>query len=317
MKIGVIGAGAVGVAVCNYVLALGNCHELVLIDKNKERAEGELMDFGHTSSLTFGKNIRLNAGDDYSVLQGADIVVITAGAQIKPDQPRIELAEVNSTICVDIAKQIEVYAPNTTLIVVTNPCDLAAFFIIKNTGFQAHQVISSGCVVDTARLMKIVGDHTQLDPKNVFGYILGEHGSHCFMPATLLSAGGQPIDYYCDTNQLPRIDPQQLLEDVKQAGYQVFKRKLNTTHGVAASVYRIIQAIALNEHSVLPVGVLVDGTYGIAGSVLSLPAVVGKRGIEKVLEHPFNAEELLQLTEIHQKIRAVIESVAERTGLNA
>lgn len=317
MKIGVIGAGAVGVAVCNYVLALGNCCELVLIDKNKQRAEGELLDFGHASSLTFGKNIRLYAGDDYAMLQDADIVVITAGAQIKVDQPRIELAEINSNICVDIAKQIEPYAPNSSLIVVTNPCDLAAFFIIKNTGFKPQQVISSGCVVDTARLMKIVGDHTHLDPKNVFGYILGEHGSHCFMPASLLSAGGQAIDYYCDVNQLERLNPQQLLEDVKQAGYQIFKRKQNTTHGVAASVYRIIQAISLNEHSVLPVGVLVDGYYGIEGAVLSLPAVVGKRGIEKVLEHPFSEAELQELTTIHQQIRDVIESVAAKSGLKA
>ncbi|KFZ37300.1 malate dehydrogenase [Shewanella mangrovi] len=316
MKIGVIGAGAVGVAVCNYVLALGNCRELVLLDKNGARAEGELMDFGHASSLTFGKNIRLNAGDDYAMLENADIVVITAGAQIKADQPRIELAEVNSRICVDIARNVEQYAPNAILIVVTNPCDLAAFFIINNTGFAAHQVISSGCVVDTARLMKIVGDHTQLDPKNVFGYILGEHGSHCFMPASILGAGGQPIDFYCDNNQLPRIDPQQLLQDVKRAGYEIFKRKLNTTHGVAASVYRIIQAVSLNEHSVLPVGVLVDNHYDLFGSVLSLPSVIGRNGIEKVLEHPFTAEELTELKQIHQQIRGVIESVAKITELN-
>ncbi|QSX35185.1 hypothetical protein JYB87_08330 [Shewanella avicenniae] len=315
MKIGVIGAGAVGVAVCNYVLALGNCRELVLLDQNKSKAEGELMDFGHASSLTFGKNIRLNAGDDYGMLANADLVVITAGAQIKAGQPRIELAEVNSRICVDIAQKIEQHAPNAILIVVTNPCDLAAFFIINNTGYQVHQVISSGCVVDTARLMKIVGDYTGLDPKNVFGYILGEHGSHCFMPASILGAGGQPIDFYCDNNGLARLEPQQLLEDVKQAGYEIFKRKLNTTHGVAASVYRIIQAVSLNEHSVLPVGVLVDGHYGLNGSVLSLPAVVGRRGLERVLEHPFTAEELAQLQQIHQQIRTVIESVSELTAL--
>ncbi|MFM2482696.1 lactate/malate family dehydrogenase [Celerinatantimonas sp. YJH-8] len=316
MKIGIIGAGAVGVSICNYILALGNCSELVLLDTNQERAEGELLDFGHTSALTFTKNTHLTAGSDYQLLVNADIVVITAGAQIKEGQSRLDLAEVNSQIGVDIARQVETFAPHTILIVVSNPCDLVAYAIIKNTSFESHQVISSGCVVDTARLMKLIGDRVGIDPKNIFGYILGEHGSHCLMPWNLVSVAGQSIDSYCQQNQLASIQPDMLLNDVRQAGYEIFRRKHNTTHGVAASVFRIIQAITVNERSVLPVGVMVDGYYGLHGVVLSLPTVVSRYGVEKILEQPLVADDLATLQSIANKMRIIIESVAIKLNLN-
>jgi L-lactate dehydrogenase len=317
MKIGVIGGGSVGVGVCHYILAMGSCSELVLIDKNAEKAEGEMLDFGHANSLTFSKNIHMSAGDNYQLLAGADIVVITAGAQIKADQSRLDLAEINSKITVDIAQQIEQVAPNAILLVVTNPCDIATHFICKNTGFPTNKVISAGCIIDTARLMKLVSDKIQVDPKNVSGYILGEHGAHCFMPWSLVGVAGQPIDYYCEQNGFAQIEPQPLLEEVRQAGFEIFKRKNNTTHGIAASVYRLIQAISINEHSVLPVGTLLQGEYGLSDVVLSLPTVINETGIEKVLIHPFSEDEHARLIEIAQTIKLLIANVAEVTGLKS
>ncbi|MGX1925084.1 lactate/malate family dehydrogenase [Vibrio sp. NH-7] len=315
MKIGVIGAGAVGVGVCNYLLTIGSVSELVLLDKNLERAEGEVFDFRHTSALTFSKNTHLVPTDDYLNLIGADIVVITAGAQIQQGQTRIDLAEVNSRIGVEIAREVERVAPNAILIVVSNPCDIVAHFIATNTKFPRSKVISSGCVIDTARLMTIVANRVNLDPKNVFGYVLGEHGSNCFTPKSLISIAGQPADYYCDTHHIDRICADELLESVKQAGYEIFKRKQNTTHGIAASVFRIIQAIMINERSVLPVATLLDGQYGIKDVVLSLPTVVGKNGAESVLSHPFTEEEQQTLKQIAQNLDAVVAEVAEKTGL--
>ena len=137
MKIGVIGVGAVGVEICDYLLTLGSISELVLIDRNKERAIGEMLDFSHTSALTFSKNTRLKAGDDFELLRDADIVVMTAGAQIKEGQNRLDLAEINSVICVDNREEkVEKVAPNTMFIVVTNPCDIVTYFIAANTGFR-------------------------------------------------------------------------------------------------------------------------------------------------------------------------------------
>ncbi|WP_260258545.1 lactate/malate family dehydrogenase [Vibrio intestinalis] len=316
MKIGVIGAGAVGVGICNYLLTLGSVSELVLLDQNRERAEGEVYDFRHTAALTFSKNTNIIPTDDYLSLIGADIVVITAGAQIKQGQTRMDLAEINSKIGVEIAQNIERVAPKATLIVVTNPCDIVTHCIAKNTNFPASKVISSGCVIDTARLMSIVANRVNLDPKNVFGYVLGEHGSHCFTPKSLISIAGQPADYYCDTQHIARIDADELLESVKQAGYEIFKRKQNTTHGIAASVFRIIQAIKINERSVLPVATLMQGEYGIKDVVMSLPTVVGKNGAEMILQHPFSDEELETLRTISENLRESIERVGEATGLN-
>ncbi len=315
MKIGVIGAGAVGVGVCNYLLTMGSFSELVLLDQNLERAEGEVFDFRHTSALTFSKNTRIIPSNDYLDLLGADIVVVTAGAQIKQGQTRLDIAEINAKIGVDIARSIERVAPKSILIVVTNPCDIVAHFIVANTGFEARKVISSGCVIDTARLMSIVANRVDLDPKNIFGYVLGEHGSHCFAPKSLISIAGQPADYYCDTHNLKRIDAKELLESVKQAGYEIFRRKHNTVHGIAASVFRIIQAVIINERSVLPVGTMMSGQYGLKGVVLSLPTVVGKKGAESVLTHPFSDEELKTLRTISQDLRKIVENIAETTGL--
>ncbi|EOB2812278.1 L-lactate dehydrogenase [Vibrio vulnificus] len=317
MKIGVIGAGSVGVGICNYLLTMGSVSELVLLDQNLERAEGEVFDFRHTAALTFSKNTHIIPTKDYLDLLAADIVVITAGAQIKQGQTRIDIAEINAKIGVDIARQVERVAPNAILIVVSNPCDLVSHFIVSNTTFKPSKVISSGCVIDTARLMTIVANRVQLDPKNVFGYVLGEHGSHCFTPKSLISIAGQPADYYCDTNHIKRIDADELLESVKQAGYEIFKRKYNTTHGISASVFRIIQAIMINEKSVLPVGTMLSGQYGLDNVLMSLPTVVGKQGAEKVLMHPFSDEELSTLARIAENVTAVVNEVAQVTGLKA
>ena len=163
--------------------------------------------------------------------------------------------------------------------------------------------------------MSIVANRVNLDPKNVFGYVLGEHGSNCFTPKSLISIAGQPADYYCDTHHLDRICADELLESVKQAGYEIFKRKQNTTHGIAASVFRIIQAIMINERSVLPVATLLNGEYGLYDVVLSVPTVVGKNGAEALLSHPFTPEEMAILQQIASNVDEVVGQVAAKTGL--
>ena len=317
MKIAVIGAGAVGVGVCHYVIALGSgCSELVLVDRNAQKAEGEILDFGHANSLTFSKNIKLSGGDDYSLVRDANIVVITAGAQLKEGQTRLDLAEINSKITVSIAQEVEKYAPNAILIVVTNPCDIAAYFIQKNTSYPRESVISAGCIIDTARLMKLVSERVNVDPKNVSGYVLGEHGSHCFMPWSLVGVAGQPIDYYCDQNGFERFCPNELINQVKQAGFDIFQRKNNTTHGISASVFRLIQAIIIDEHSILPVGTLLQGEYELEGVVLSLPTIVNRRGADKVLIHPFGESELEDLRSVASSLKDLIESLSNKIGLS-
>ena len=181
MKVSVIGAGAVGVSVCQYLLLNGACDNLVLVDLNDEKAKGEILDFGHTTSLTFSRNVKLTHGH-YADCAGSRLVIITAGAQIKQGQTRDELAQINARITVEIARELERVAPEAILLFATNPVDLVTRFVIRNTGYPAERVISAGCVLDSARFMKIVADQVGLDPKNVMGYVLGEHGKTSFIP---------------------------------------------------------------------------------------------------------------------------------------
>lgn len=144
---------------------------------------------------------------------------------------------------------------------------------------------------------------------------IGEHGENCFTPKSLISIAGQSADYYCAANNLRRIDADQLLQDVKEAGYEILKYKKNTTHGISASVFRIIQAISVNEHSVLPIGTLLSGEYGLQNVVLSLPCVINENGVESILTHPFTDEEKKKLYEISNHLQMVIREVSKKTGL--
>ncbi|MFZ7163912.1 lactate/malate family dehydrogenase [Avibacterium avium] len=315
MKVSIIGAGAVGVGICNYLLTMGECQEVVLVDLNKERTRGEQLDFSHTSALTFAKNTKIISGE-YEDTRDSDVVVITAGAQIKVGQDRLEIGHINAKITVDIARQLERHTPNAIIIVVTNPCDILTHFIIRNTNFPAHRVISAGCVVDTARMMKIIADKVKIDPKNVFGYVMGEHGANSFIPWSIVNIAGQKIDDFCQQNDVPMLDPQELLKATKAIGLEMFSLKLNTNHAIAASVFRIIRAISINEYSVLPVGTMLNGEYGLNDVVVNVPMVISSKGVERILKYKLPADELAQLHQCAKALRQVVEQVAESTGLN-
>src|SRR5574344_411689 len=314
MKVSVIGAGAVGVSVCQYLLLNGACDNLVLVDLNDEKAKGEILDFGHTTSLTFSRNVKLTHGH-YADCAGSRLVIITAGARIKQGQTRDELAQINARITVEIACELERVAPEAILLFATNPVDLVTRFVIHHTDYPAERVISAGCVLDSARFMKIVADQVGLDPKNVMGYVLGEHGKTSFIPWSITNIGGLSLDAWCDMVGRPRLDPAQLLEEVKQAGFEIFQRKQNTNHGIAASLYRIVQAILFNEGSILPIGVWLTGQYGIEDCVLSVPTLVTSRGVEQRREYPLTPDELAQLQQSAAYLQQLATQVSQTTGL--
>lgn len=315
MKVTIVGAGIVGVEIAGFLLNIGQCSELVLIDLNKDRSKAEEMDFNHMSALTFAKNTKIISGD-YEDAKDSDIVVITAGAQIAVGADRQSIAEINVKICVEIAKQLEKYAPDAILINVTNPCDIVAHFITCNTSYPRHRVISSGCVVDSARLMRLVADEVKLDPKNIFGFILGEHGANSVLPWSLMNIAGQKVEDYCKNNGFDPIDPVEMLDKVKKEGLKVFGLKLNTNHGIAASVFRIIRAISVNENSVLPVGVSLNGEYGIDNIAMSVPCVINSKGVGMIPKYTFTEKELYDLRNTAKNLREVAEQVSNITGYN-
>ncbi|SMF84123.1 L-lactate dehydrogenase [Pseudobacteriovorax antillogorgiicola] len=219
---------------------------------------------------------------DYPDTKNSDVIVITAGAQLKAGQDRNSLAAVNTKIVSDIVNECYGYSPEALIILVTNPVDLNCYFAIKNSPYPKHRVISTGTLLDTARFMKILSEKILIDPKNIGGYVLGEHGETASIPWSLVNICGIPLRTYCNENGLPQVDQEEVRKAVVQAGYEIFKRKGNTNHGIAASVFRLIRTVQLNEHSVLPVGCLLEGEYGLDDVVLSVPAVIGRKGIERI-----------------------------------
>ncbi len=291
MRVGIIGAGGVGVELVNYLLTLGNMSEIVLVNRNTQKALGEVADFSYVESFTYARNTHLHSRDYVDCAQ-CDVIVITAGAQLKGSQTRDELLHENATLIREIIHKLYTYAPHAILIMVTNPVDVLTHIAYKEALYPRERLISSGTLVDTARFMKIVSKKVGIDPKNINGYILGEHGKGSTLPWSICNICGLDVDTFCELNGLPRLNREEIYQSVLNAGFEIFYKKGNTNHSTAASVFRIIRAIANDEHSVLPLGVYLDGEYGLHDVVLNVPVVVTKKGASKILKYKLLPEEL-------------------------
>ena len=308
MKISIIGSGAVGVEIITYLLNLGSLAQIVLVNRTKAKAEAEILDFSHVSSFAYSHSVKLSAGD-YCDSKDSDIVIITAGAQIKANQTRDELLSENSGLIVDIIQEVETYSPNAIVIIVTNPVDVLTYIAYKNSSYPKERIFSAGTVVDTARFMKIVSDKINIDPKNIFGFVLGEHGKGSMIPWSICNICGLEVDVFCDMNDLPRLDKKDIEKAVLEVGLEIFRKKANTNHGIAASIYRLIKAIVHDENSVLPVGVFIEDVYGLDDVVLNIPVVINKSGIAKVLKYKLSQDELEELQNSASKIKNQIGNI--------
>ncbi len=290
MKITDVGMGAVGTEVDGHLLNSGVATEIIAVDQARAKAQAEIWDFSHTTSFIYAQNPKLVAGD-YDDAAGSDIVVITAGAQIKHGQTRDALVQINSEIIRSIIAEVEKSSPQAIVLMVTNPVDILAQVVLQNSSFAKERVISLGTIIDTARFMRIVSDHVAIDPKNIFGYVIGDHSQTGFIPWSLCNVCGLDVDTYCDLNGAPRLDREEVHSRVLQIGIDIFDAKGNTNHGISSAVFRIIRAIAGNERSVLPVGTLLQGEYGVDNVVMSVPCVIGRKGRERVVACRFTDEE--------------------------
>ncbi len=305
MKISVIGMGAVGTGVVSLILGSGVASEIVAIDRNRDKAQAELWDFSHTTSFIYAQNPRLVCGD-YDDAKDSDIVVITAGAQIKVGQTRDVLTRINSAIMKDIIAEVERVAPNAIILMVTNPVDILTQVVLRHSKFPKERVISLGTIIDTARFMRIVSNHVRIDPKNIFGYVIGDHSETGFIPWSICNVCGVDVDTFCDMNDLKRIDKSDIHRQALQIGLDIFKGKGNTNHGIAASVFRIIRAIAGNERSVLPVGTLLQGEYGVEDVVMSMPCLIGRKGREAVVNFKMTDSEQAEFEKSHQHVKELL-----------
>lgn len=305
MKVSVIGMGAVGTEIVGFLVNMSEVTEIVAVDKVKSKAEAEVWDFSHTTPFTYAKNPSLVAGD-YADTAGSNIVVITAGAQLQKGQSRDDLVRINCVILREIIHEVERYSPGAIVINVTNPVDVMTQVMLRASSYPPGRLLSAGTLIDTARFLRILSDHVKIDPKNIYGYLLGDHGATGFIPWSLCKVCGLDIDNYCRLNNLPPMDREAVHQQTLDAGYRIFERKGNTNHGIAASVFRIIRAIEGNEQSILPLGVMLQGQYGIDDLVMSVPCVVGRNGVERVLSYEFTEEEQMGFKRSEAHLRELL-----------
>lgn len=294
IKISIIGAGFVGSTTAYALMMEGLASEIVIVDINKEKSEGEAMDLSH--GVSFIKPVNIMAGD-YKDTKDSDIVIITAGAGPKPGETRLDLINKNYKIFEGIVPNIVKYSPKSILLVVSNPVDVLTYITYKLSGFPKERVIGSGTVLDTSRFRYLLGEHLKIDVRNIHTYILGEHGDSEIAAWSLTNVAGISVEDYCkdickgcDGNFKKRIP-----EEVKNAGYEIVERKGYTSYAIALAVRRIVEAIIRDEDSILTVSTLLKGEYGIDDIYMGIPSIIGETGIKKVLEVKLSEDEEKQL----------------------
>ena len=289
-KISIIGAGAIGATTAFALLQKGIAREIVINDINQEKALGEVLDLIHGSALASPCNVTLGALED---TKDSDIIIITAGVAQKPGETRLDLVDKNYKIFKSFVPTLAKLSPNAILLVVSNPVDILAYMTYKLSGFPKERVIGSGTVLDTTRLRSLLGKYFGVDGRIVQGYVLGEHGDSEFVPWSSLTIGNIPIEKF--SNQLEiewdSATEKVIADDVKNAAYEVINRKGATAFSVAAVLARIVEAFLKDEKTILSVSTLLNDYYGVSETYLSVPTIVGKNGVEKVLNIEFSEDE--------------------------
>lgn len=290
-RVVIVGTGFVGMSYAYALVNQGTVEELVLIDINKDKAEGEAMDLNH--GLAFGpRKMNIFAGD-YSDCKDATVVVITAGVNQKEDETRIQLLNRNAIIIKSVVNSIMASGFNGILIVASNPVDLLAYVAWKESGLDSSRVIGSGTALDTARLRYEISSYINIDPRNVHAYILGEHGDSEFVCWSNSNVGAKPMkDVIKTMSEINFEDLDKIYNSVRNAANEIIKRKSATYYGIGMALVRITTAILNNENRIMPISVLNNGIYDCENDVyIGLPAVLNRDGVHHVVWLELNEEE--------------------------
>ena len=309
-KIVIVGAGSVGTTFAYSLLIRGLASQIAIIDVNRERAEGEVMDLNH--GMPFAQPVRIWAGD-YSDCRNADIVVISVDKGQKIEQSRLELAQGNFELLKQIVPSITEYNNECVLLVVTNPLDVMTYAALKLSHFPKNRVIGSGTILDTARLRYLLGERLQVDPRNIHAYIIGEHGDSEVPVWSLANVAGIRLKDYYPLAKVPYdpVELDSLFLRVRSAGYEIIKRKGRTFYAVAMGITKIVESIIRNENAVSTVSCLLEDYYGVSDICLSIPVILNRTGIKEIIRLPLDEKEVADF----QKSAATIKSVTDSLGI--
>ena len=309
-KAAVIGCGFVGSATAFTLMQSRLFSELVLLDVNMEKADGEAKDIAH--GIPFAGQMKIYAGT-YDDAADAAIIIITAGANQKPGETRLDLVQKNTAIYQSIIPEIVKRDFGGILLIVSNPVDILTYVALKLGGLPENRVLGSGTVLDTARLKYALGEHLGVDSRSVHSFIIGEHGDSEIAAWSSTNVSGIPLNDFCERrghfNHDAAMDA--IAEKVKNSAYEIISKKQATYYGIAMSVKRICECIVRNERSILPVSAMMHGEYGIEDITLSMPAIVGIGGVETHVPIALSEEEAEKLVESAKKLKEVAKGLIE------
>lgn len=292
-KVGLIGTGLVGTSFAYSLMQQGYAKELVLIDVDKPRAEGEAMDLNH--GLPFVGPMRIYAGD-YADLAGAEVTVITAGLNQKPGETRLELLGKNAAIMREIIPEVVQHNPDGIVVIASNPVDILTYIACEAANFKPGQIIGSGTLLDTARLRYLLGDYYAVDPRSIHAYVVGEHGDSELALWSLANVAGVRLSDFTGPNGkgYDKAALDAILEQTRNAAYEIIKRKKATYYAIGLGLLTLVESILKDQHSVYTVSTPLSGQFGVTDIAISLPSVIGRRGVEEVLNiHMDEAETAL------------------------
>ena len=307
-KCAIIGCGNVGATTAYALLQSRLLSELLLLDINHERAIGEAEDLGH--AMPFLSPVTVRAAD-YPDLADAGLIIITAGVAQRVGETRLDLLRRNAEVFRSIVESICRYNREAMLLVVTNPVDILTELTRRYSHFPARRVLGSGTVLDTARLKFLIGRHLGLDPRQVHAFIIGEHGDSELPVFSSANVSGIDLSHFCahGCRDCSKEDLDALFVSARDAAYRIIRAKGATYYAIAEAVRRIVTAILRDEQAILPVSVSTEGAYGIEGLCMSLPAVIGSRGIERLPEIPLSQTEREALFHSAERIRAALDGL--------
>ncbi len=303
MRVVVVGTGFVGATSAFAMMVQGIASELVLIDVNKEKCQGEVLDLEH--GLSFVPQMRIKAGD-WSDCTDADVIVITAGVGQKPGQTRLDLVQTNAPIMREVVQNIKRYTDRAVLVVVSNPLDVMTYVALRESGYPKGRVFGTGTTLDSSRFRFLLGQVLGVAAEDVDAYVLGEHGDSEFPVVSHANVMGEPI------SNLPGYSlekVQEIFTHTRGAASEIICKKGATFYAIALVVSHIVRAVLFDEQRTFPVSVLLEGEYGLNDICISVPAVIGRNGVERILSIQLSSQEVEQLQKSAGVIRSVIESL--------
>ncbi|MFZ6035157.1 MAG: L-lactate dehydrogenase [Patescibacteria group bacterium] len=300
-KVAVVGCGKVGITAAYTMYLKNSIGEIILYDRNKEKVAAERLDFLH--SLSFLGNTQVNIAEDIKDLEDSDVIVYATGAAQAPGETRLELVKKNTDILEAMLPEILKHAPESTILMVSNPVDILTFKANEIAGVKRGRIFGSGTTLDTARFRYYLSETLKVNPINIHGYILGEHGDSSFPTISTANIGGEPISSMEGASYEILMDA---YKKARNAAYEIIAGKGATYYSIAVVVDQLVNAILSDSKRIFPVSVPLEGEYGIKGVSLSVPCIISRQGVEKIIELNLSPEEMKMMSNSAETLKKFI-----------